>query len=147
MTEHDIGSSNKLGEMKLEMSILEAVLVKPKFYALYGFKKDDPVEEVKIKGFSRAVSYLEIQGERIKLEGRKKKFLNYLEFKGFLIQPKAKYNKFVKFKEALRRHMKPNQDIMTEKFFGLEDDKRMWKGKFKINELCDSKPVIVSIGH
>lgn len=150
MTRYQIDTSKELGEMKLEMVINEGVLVKPKFYALHGFKMKDgmlkEVEEVKIKGFSRAVSFLEIAGERIDLEDKKrmKKFLTYLEFKGFLSTPRARYNKFLKLKEALRRDMLPNEDVIVRKEFTLEDDKRMWKGKFKVEGLEESRSMIIN---
>lgn len=146
ITNHDLVTNNKLGNLKLEMRIKEAVIVKPKFYAIKGFKNNDNIEEIKIKGFSRAVSFLEISGEELKLHGRKKKFLSYLEFKGFLLNPNARYNKFVKFKEALRRHLLPNEDIIVKKSFSINDDKRIWTSKkFNINNLEDSRPIMIKM--
>jgi hypothetical protein len=150
MTKCQIDTSKELGEMKLEMVINEGVLVKPKFYALHGFKMKDgklqEVEEVKIKGFSRAISFLEIAGEKIDLQDKRrmKKFLTYLEFKGFLSDARARYNKFLKLKEAIRRDMLPNEDVIVRKEFTLEDDKRMWKGKFRMIGLEESRSIIIN---
>jgi hypothetical protein len=145
LTDKIVPTSDRLGEFKLEMEISQAVLVKPKFYALYGIKKGENVEEVKIKGFSRAITQLKIAGQMINLDGRRKKNMNFMEFKRFLANPKAEYDKFVKFKEALRRQLIPNQVIFMEKWFNIEDDKRIWNTKFELGELQDSNPVMLTI--
>jgi len=127
MTDDEIKTSDKLGDVKLEMKIIDGVIVKPKFYALLNDKpitEDEPTKNqyVKLKGL----------GRRLLLD----------DFMNLLKNPKVKYTKFVKFKEALIRHLIPNEIIDIEKNFSLNDDKRVWKNKdFNPEILEDSEPI------
>lgn len=118
LTKKDFGDSNKLGELKLENSVRYGYIVKPKFYALINDHGD---EIVKIKGL----------GVRLTLG----------QFKDFLYNPKKAYKKFVKFKEAMRRDLLPNEIIDMTKNMKLEDEKRIWDNKFEPNEYEPSKPI------
>jgi hypothetical protein len=114
ITDKELPTSNKLGDLKLELRIKTGVVVRPKFYALMD---DKDHEHVKIKGMGRR--------------------LNYLEFLGLcsplLTDKTIHYNKFAKFKEALRRDLIPNEIIATHKEFSLDDEKRNWENKFSLN--------------
>lgn len=120
MTKDTIETSDKLGDLKLEMSIKEGIIVRPKFYALVSSKDED---YVKIKGLAKR--------------------LNFLEFIGLMHYPKVKFNKFTKFKEAIRRNLIPNQIIETSKEFSLEDEKRVWSNEFDYKVLEDSLPISI----
>ena len=111
-----IDGSN-LGELELEYTIKKGVFVKPKFYA---FTDINNKSVVKLKGMGRKLS----------IE----------EFNKLLNNPVAVFNKFVKFKEALRRHLTPNEIIEVRKEYSLEDNKREWKEEFNKNTLEHSKP-------
>jgi len=98
-----------LGELELEKTIQSGVIVKPKFYA---FTTHEGEHTVRLKGF----------GRKLKIQ----------EFNKLLHNPTATYNKFMKFKEALRRNLLPNQIVEIKKEFSLEDDKRTWKQPFSL---------------
>jgi hypothetical protein len=121
ITKKELPCSRELGDLKLEMTIKEGVIVRPKFY---GLLKDDDSGYIKIKGL----------GVR----------LNYLEFWGALSNPCIEYTKFTKFKEALRRELIPNQIIKTHKEFSLEDSKRKWEKEFNMYEQQKSTPLCIN---
>ena len=150
MTTAKIPHSLELGDLKLEMGIISSVIVKPKFYAFYGMKYENgkivEIEDVKIKGFAR-VNEIVWQGQRMRFSG-KKKFFSFMEFIGFLNSPKAAYEKISKFKEAMRRCLKPNQEFVMEKKFVLDDDKRVWQEHdmceiVRNNMIVDSVPICI----
>jgi len=107
-------NSKKLGEMKLEGFYKYAVVVKPKIYKL---SDDKP----KIKGVP-----LKKDNNNIWCSLLKKEVI--------------KYQKFVKFKEAIRRGLKPNEIIIQDKVIDLEDNKRVWTGSFNPLTKQDSNP-------
>lgn len=121
MTKKDFGDSNKLGELKLEMPIKYAFIVKPKFYAMVN---QDDEEIVKIKGM----------GTRLSLE----------QFEEFLYNPVKAYKKFLKFKEAMRRGMIPNEIIDMSKQMSLIDDKRVWNNEFDPYKFEAGEPMIIN---
>jgi len=110
-------TGNKLGELKLEMKVDNAIIVRPKFYMLHGEFKD----KYKVKGVGCAV------GSDV--------------FNKLVSGEKVLYNKFTKFREALRRGLTPNELIETSKQLSLEDTKRLWPKKFDVTKLQASKPV------
>lgn len=117
VTKDSFPESNELGALKLEMSVDEGVTVRPKFYAL----KSSDSDVVKLKGLGRRLSWI--------------------EFWGVLENPIVEYTKFAKLKESLRRKLVPNQAIVEQKEFSLEDSKRDWGGRcFDVDELQTSKP-------
>jgi DNA polymerase elongation subunit (family B) len=121
ITTDKISCSQNLGELKLEMTVSEGIVVRPKFYALKEHKNGQDIPYVKIKGL----------GKR----------LNYYEFVGILHMPKIPYEKFAKFKEAIRRDFIPNEIIKVHKEFSLEDEKRLWNGEFDYKRLEESEPI------
>ena len=125
ITDKPLKTSDKLGDLKLEMEIAEGVVVRPKFYALREHNTDEFTPGyVKIKGLGRR--------------------LTYLEFFGFLQKPSITYDKFTKFKEAIRRNLVPNEIIKVTKELSLEDEKRIWPKQFNYKELQDSLPVLIN---
>lgn len=114
-------TNNELGRLKLEMNIAEGIIVKPKMYAL---KDDQGRCYVKIKGIGKQVTYP--------------------EFKKFIKNPVILYDKFVKFKEAMKRNLTPNEIIPVTKHLNLEDDKRIWPATFNPKELQLSIPKPIS---
>lgn len=125
ITKDTIEESNELGGLKLEMSIKQAIIVRPKFYAILC----DDKEEVKIKGLALRLSYLQFVGlvnSPLTWDGK--------------TQPMY-YEKFATFKEALRRDFIPNEIIQVHKQFSLEDEKRHWVGEFDPNTKAISSPI------
>jgi hypothetical protein len=120
MIDHELPTSDKLGELKLEMKIKRGIIVRPKFYAL---EDSNNKEYVKIKGLGH--------------------HLTMLGFNGLLKNPKISYKKFAKFKESLRQGFIPNEIIDTHKEFSLEDQKRLWKNTFNPDILEDSESIEV----
>jgi hypothetical protein len=121
ITNADFPSSDTiLGDMKLEFPIDYGIIVRPKFYGLRpmpGFIKDDP-DYVKVKGLQLAISLMQLEGT-IDLKKGDMKFLT---------------QKFMRFKESLRQGRDVNEIISDfPKKFSIEDDKRIWPGKFDMS--------------
>lgn len=114
-----IAPSKELGKLDLEMQINEGVIVKPKFYAVRDNKWN-----IKIKGVRKGITMT--------------------DFNNILKGDKAKYIKFIKFKEAMRRKLRPNEIIEIEKELDTEDNKRIWVKLFNKNELQSSKPICLN---
>jgi len=115
-------NSKELGELKLEYTIKKGIIIKPKMYYI----EYDNKNVCKIKGVGR------------RLCGK--------EFIKLTVTKEVHYKKFVKFKEAIRRDLLPNQIIDVVKHFNLEDDKRNWGTKiFSIKELQYSIPLNMDI--
>jgi hypothetical protein len=121
ITEHEIPTSNALGELKLEMTVKEGVIVRPKFY---GLVSGDGKDYVKIKGI--AIRF------------------NFMRFKEFVENPSVKYDKFMRFKESIRRGFIPNEIREIQKELSCEDTKRRWRSAFDMNVLQDSEALDVS---
>jgi len=69
--------------------------------------------------------------------------LNRNETFKLLRYPVKNYKKIIKFKEALRRKLIPNQMIWASKKFDLEDNKRQWFDKYRYDDLQISQPLVV----
>lgn len=131
ITNYDIPNSNRLGELKKEMTITQGITVRPKFYAIYGHDNIKDVVNVKIKGLGKRLSYYEFVGlvnMPISINN-----INYTK--------KINYEKFAKFKEAIRRDFIPNEKILVNKTFSLEDEKRVWHEEFNANKLITSEAI------
>jgi hypothetical protein len=122
ITNQKTPSGLKLGDLELEYKIKEGFIVKPKFYAFRTSEK----EICKIKGVSELLGFDDFYS-------RVKKKSDYVEFR---------YKKFCKFKEALRRDLKPNEIIEVIKRLEKKDSKRIFT-KLQHNRLNDSKPLII----
>lgn len=109
MTRKDYDTDDKLGSLKLVETMPEAVLVKPKFYLT--------PKGAKCKGVRR---------------------LDEKEFYNLLLTKSVSNIKFSKFKESLRRGLSYNEKIEVIKELDIEDNKRIWEGKFNIEEVQDS---------
>jgi len=118
-----IQESTKLGELKLEMTINNGIIVKPKFYAFQGtdMQSGEPVEYVKMKGVGVRMSFP--------------------QFCSFMVNPEVAYMKFTKFKEAIRRKLIPNEIQNITKHLSLEDNKRIWETDFNPLKLQESTPI------
>jgi hypothetical protein len=121
ITKQTIQSGFKLGDLELEYKIKKGFIVKPKFYA---FVTDDGKEISKIKGVSEYLNF----NEFFKRVNTNKP---YSEFS---------YIKFCKFKEAIRRGLKPNQKMEIKKELLKEDTKRNFT-KLRYDRLNDSTPI------
>ena len=117
ITSMDLPTSNKLGDLKLEMSVHDGIIVKPKMYAL----NTSVGEYVKIKGVGTQ--------------------LDNARFDKLLLEPSVTYDKFMKLKESMRRGFIPNEIQSITKNLDLEDSKRVWKGVFNPKVLQNSKPL------
>lgn len=114
-TSKELSTSNELGFMKLEYSVDELVVVKPKFYMI----DDSP----KIKGINRCT---------------KEDFVNVLS--GGVVDK----IKFSKLRESIRRGIEPNKKIKVSKKLDLNDTKRDWENKrFDDMSIQESIPLVV----
>lgn len=123
-------TSEKLGDLKLEMEIEEAYIVKSKHYAIKGtkFNKDGSVskiESTKIKGIRKFMPY---------------EAHNKLLFEAFNAEEDNieidDIEMFAKYKSCLRNHKHiPNELFTMDKELSLEDTKRQWEHPFNPNEL------------
>ena len=112
-------SSNSLGKLKLEAEIKEAIFCRPKQYYYSSGGKDT----VKIKGVIKKV------------------IPDYSSFMHVLETGKTKYDRFTKIKESAIRRIPYGSIIEVNKKISLEDDKRIWDGKFTFDRWQDSKPL------
>lgn len=114
----EIPSSNKLGELKLEKTFKSFEIVRPKFYSY----TDDMKTYVKIKGLKRSENPVK-------------------DFETALSKGKIFNMKFTKLKESLRDGMKVNTKKKVHKEFELEDTKRVWDRPYDRKGLIDSRPI------
>jgi len=117
ITKKVMPTSDKLGDLKLEMKIKEGIIVKPKFYAVRTADK----EYIKIKGLGTKIVW--------------KDFLN------IFTDNRLTYKKFAKIKESLRHNYEPNEIRDVFKTLSVEDEKRKWAHKFDPLSLQDSTPI------
>lgn len=114
-------TGSELGKLKLEMTINEGVIIKPKMYAFKGRINGKPASMAKVKGLGRRINYEE-----------------FMELAG---NPTIAYEKIAKFKESMRRKLSHNEIISMSKTFDLEDTKRVWKKPYDENSLQSSQPM------
>lgn len=130
ITTEKVPTSMELGMMKHEYTIAEGLIVKPKFYGFRGVEyknnKCFNAEAVKIKGVRLKLTY-DMFTEKCSNTNEDNKFC-------------VKYDKFLKFKEAMRRKLIPNEIIEINKELSVEDDKRYWEYSFNENSYQDSIP-------
>jgi hypothetical protein len=120
ITDNDIDTSNKLGEMKKEYEIKKGIIIKPK---MYQFELDEKTI-TKMKGIPRP---------------NPKFFSNAL--KGMPIE----YSKFMKLKESIKRRTYVNMVALISKEIKLEDNKRIWSKRFNPMYFDnDSKPHFIN---
>ena len=68
-------------------------------------------------------------------------------FLDILSNKKVDYKKFMKFKEAVRRNMLPNEIIDMTKVLNIQDDKRLWEEEqFNKDKLQFSEPLKLHSG-
>jgi hypothetical protein len=138
ITKETLPESLELGDLKLEMTIKEGYIVRPKFYAMLQDEVDKDgkhIEYVKIKGLGKRLSYYEFVG------------LLHCPLQDNGKTQRVEYDKFTKFKEAIRRDFIPNEIIAVHKEFSLEDEKRIWPNEFDMNELQQGIPLEIKEIH
>ena len=121
ITRHPIPESKELGLMKLEYSIDEALIIKPKFYAL---KLEGGKQKTKAKGIPFLMTYAMIMQKPISVD----------------------FNKFVKFKEGIRREILINKKIGATKILTFEDDKRTYDGEISFKHSQAGFPLVLENG-
>ena len=112
---YEFPTSKKLGDLKLEASIKETVIIKPKMYLTD--------EVAKCKGLGR---------------------MNREEFYKTIDEKRRKVRRFTKFKESNKRGLSYNTIIEFYKYLNLEDNKRIWDNPFSM-ELQDSNPLKIGV--
>lgn len=125
-TKKEVPESNKLGGMKLEYNVKNAILVKPKMYMYELNQKDEKTGDNKIK---------------ISLKGVPKRTKTV--FEKILRGETIYYDKFTKLKEGIKRNIPVNSVREVHKVVDLEDTKRKWLNTFNVEELQDSDPVTI----
>lgn len=117
-TKEEMPTSDKLGAFKFEYKIKRGVIVRPKHY-------DPGNGAVKIKGVHGADDDI---------------------FQRVLLGQRVYMTHFSKFKESIRKGIKPNTESIKDKGLSLEDDKRQWYKKFNPYEFDDeSDPLKISL--
>jgi len=109
ITKDTLKFGKELGELDYEHHIDEGIFIKPKMY----FFRDGEETVVRMKGVPHAT---------------KQQFLDVISGE------KVSYLKFVKLKEGIRRNMNVNSVYEMEKLMTLEDNKRIWKGSFSLEQ-------------
>jgi len=123
ITAHNLPTSDRLGDMKIENRIKEMMIIKPKFYTL------------KIKGFNSI-------DEKTKCKG----LPHILKFNTVMKQCNLiSYTKFAKFRESVRKHLVPNMKIFITKKISYLDDKRVFLKDLSCDSLEKGSPLVVTI--
>lgn len=116
VSDDDIPTSNKLGEMKREYTIKKGIIIKPK---MYQFNIDEKTI-TKMKGIPKP---------------------NPKYFDNVLHKKPIEYTKFMKLKESIKQKVYVNMIAQITKEIGLEDNKRIWRKRFSpIHYDNDSRP-------
>jgi hypothetical protein len=112
-TTRKLPSGDNIGDLKHECSFKELIIVRPKFYG--GITTNNETI-IKVKGLGRTVN-------------------DYEKFKNAIINNKFEYTMtmFRKLRGALKNKSYVNQTYEMLKRMSLEDDKRIWNGKFSLN--------------
>jgi hypothetical protein len=155
ITRHTIPTSEKLGDMKLEMEIKSGIIVKPKFYAIINksskpmfCKKCGCLMELFDENYNifRCVA-CNITSNRNKIKikgiGIKMQMPIFLQTV-FSDEHKISYEKIAKFKESLRRKLCINEVIPITKVLNLRDNKRVWDKIINYSMLNDSEPMDIT---
>lgn len=122
ITHRRVKTGTALGQMKLEKTIKEGWIIKPKLYYL------SPTE---------GADYIRAKGLRLKTKQ---------EFFGLLHDKQSSYTKITKFKQSIRQSNKRRAVLSTYteiKKLKLDDNKRDWAQGLDFVSLGDSKPLRV----
>lgn len=124
-------TSNDLGDIKLEKTFEDLLIVKAKMYA---GRELEGNELIKIKGVMRPKKPEDTYGIRYYQDLLDMANRGYVEAKNW---------GFTKFRSGLQEGKYINQPYEISKTMGLEDDKRIWEGIFTMKPQ-DSKPIRLS---
>ena len=129
ITFDEIDTSTSLGDLKLEMKVAKGITIRPKMYACYSDKGKD---------------YIKIKGLGVRYQPKTLKAFS----DDFIAKPMVMYHHFTKFREAIRKgDVVPNQIVLRQKEFNLEDTKRDWGlKKFDVKTLQESNPRFIDMG-
>ncbi len=111
--------SEKLGDLSKEADIVEAIIIKPKFYMYITKEK---LERMKCKG----VRQMKKHEDFIKL----------------LQEGKITQTRFSGYKESHVRNIPFASIIPITKYIGMEDNKRVWKGLFRFDTNQNSEAIL-----
>lgn len=141
ITTMQLPTSDKLGDLKLEMEIDEGYIVKSKHYALKGTKfnkKGEPIKEEysKIKGIRKYIPYQDHNEMLLDAYDDDKDYIEVNDIEMF-----AKYKTCLRFRKYV-----PNQLFKLDKELSLEDTKRQWEFPFNPNELQSSTTLTIRNG-
>ena len=125
ITDKEIEVKKGIGGIKKEHVIKELILVKPKQYL---FRNSNDKYKITFKGIPRR-------------ELNYNKFIKILDNNMKEDKQKFEYKKIVKFKEGLKRNIKVNSEIVIQKQFDLNDNKRIWKNDFSLDYFEESQPI------
>ena len=121
ITDVELEDSKELGFMKKEMDIDEMLIIRPKFYGIKYFKDGEIKEYVKSKGIPYVLKYHNLKTKVSRID----------------------YNKFSKFRESVRKGIRPNKMIDVFKHINYDDDKRIFHRPFSVDNQSDSIPIVL----
>ena len=124
ITQKDLGDSKILGELKLENTIKDGIIIKPKMYSL---NDEFGKSHTKLKGVSQKCVF---------------------NLRDLAQDPEIVMEKWTKIREALRsiQGLSVNEKRDVIKTISLEDTKRNWNGElFSFDKLQDSKPIELNL--
>lgn len=124
ITDKKIPCSSKLGDLKLEETINDGYIVKPKYYRTN--------QRFKIKGVSKII-------ERDGVESR----INSTTFDEILLSGHVRFKRFTKLRESYKRGIRPNTIIPVEKELDPNDTKREWGEVWDPTTTQTSIPLII----
>lgn len=122
ITFKELPSGIELGQLELEQTIIQGIIIRPKQYYYVSKEKGT---NVKVKG---------VPIHSIKDKEPLEIFIDVINSK------KLEYDKFLKLRESLRRHKQVNEKVPASKVLSLDDDKRIFNGEFNYRVLQDSEP-------
>jgi hypothetical protein len=148
--DHEIATSDKLGDMKLEMKIKKGICIRPKFYGIINANEKKPIcKECNIEMdlldnnyFKCSICNSKTNRNKIKIKGVGKK-LSYEELMNtiFGTEHKISFDKFTKIKESMINNTDVNEIIEVVKEFNIQDTKRDWGNNVDFTRLNKSNPI------
>lgn len=116
LTKPVFGTSKDLGDWDLEYVLDGGTFIKPKFYSIWG----------------KNINYIKCKGVG--------KFINQDNFLDIVKNGLVDIERFTKMRESNRIGIRSGSIILMSKLLNMEDNKRLWEKKFKLNDWQDSNP-------